>query len=88
MIKILGERINKILETRNKIDFSNLIYDFKGETASIDCAKFEGPIYIYDDMKDSKTTLQQVEKQKKDFKKELNEITSGNPKHKVMISYI
>ena len=28
------------------------------------------------------TTLQQVEKQQKDFKKELNEITSGNPKHK------
>ena len=28
------------------------------------------------------TTLQQVEKQQKDFKKELNEIISGNPKHK------
>ena len=80
--KILEERMDKILETRNKIDFSNLIYDFKGETTSIDCAKFEGPVYIYDDMKDGKTTLQQVEKQKKDFKKELNEITSGNPKHK------
>ena len=55
--KILEERMDKILETRNKIDFSNLIYDFKGEIASIDCAKFEGPIYIYDDMKDDKTTL-------------------------------
>ena len=33
-------------------------------------------------MKNGDTTLQQVEKQQKDFKKELNEITSGNPKHK------
>ena len=33
-------------------------------------------------MKNGDTTLQQVEKQQKDFKKELNKITSGNPKHK------
>ena len=61
--------MDKILEIRNKIHFINLIYDFKGETASIDCAEFEGPIYTYDDMKDGKTTLQQVEKQQKDLKK-------------------
>ena len=36
------------------------------ETAPIDFAKFEGQIYIYDNMKDGKTTLQQVEKQQKD----------------------
>ena len=52
---------------RDKIDFSNLIYDFKGKTVLIDFAKFESPIYIYDEMKDGKTTLQQVEKQQKDF---------------------
>ena len=44
--------------------------------------KFGGPMYIYGHMKNGDTTLQQVEKQQKDFKKELNEITSGNPKHK------
>ena len=33
-------------------------------------------------MKNGDTLLQEVEKQKKDFKKELNEIKSGNPKHK------
>ena len=36
------------------------------ETAPIDFAKFEGQIYIYDNVKDGKTTLQQVEKQQKD----------------------
>ena len=66
----------------DKIDFSNLIYDFKGETAPINFAKFEDPMYIYDDMKDGKITLQQIEKQEKVFKKELKEITSWNPEHK------
>ena len=33
-------------------------------------------------MKNGDRRLQQVEKQQKDFQKELNEITSGNPKHK------
>ena len=39
-------------------------------------------MYIYGHMKNGDTTLQQVEKQQKDFKKELNEITSGNTKYK------
>ena len=80
--KILEERMNEILKIRKKIDYDNLIYNFKGNTDPVNIAKFEGPIYIYDDMKNGKTTLQQIEKQQKDFKKELNEITSENPKHK------
>ena len=80
--KILEERMNEILKIRKKIDYDNLIYNFKGNTDPINIGKFEGPIYIYDDMKNGKTTLQQIEKQQKDFKKELNEITSENPKHK------
>ena len=74
--------MDEILKMRDKIDFSNLTYNFKGQTASINFGKFGGPMYIYGHMKNGDTTLQQVEKQQKDFKKELNEITSGNPKHK------
>ena len=33
-------------------------------------------------MKNGDTTLPQVEKQQIDLKKDLNEITSGNPKHR------
>ena len=64
--EILEERMDEILEMVDKIDFSNLIYNLIGETAPIDFAKFEGQIYIYDNMKDGKTTLQQLEKQQKD----------------------
>ena len=80
--EILEKRMDEILKMRDKIDFNNLTYNFKGQTASINFGKFGGPIYIFGHMKNGDTTLQQVEKQQKDFKKELNEITSGNPKHK------
>ena len=74
--------MDEILEMSDKIDFDNLIYNFKGPTSSINFGKFGGPMYIYGHMKNVDTTLQQVEKQQKDIKKELNETTSGNPKHK------
>ena len=80
--KILEEEMDEILKMRDKIDFDRLIYNFKGLTSSINFGKFGGPMYIYGHMENGDTTLQQVEKQQKDFKKELDEITSGNPKNK------
>ena len=74
--------MDEILKMRDKIDFNNLTYNFKGQTISINFGKFGDPMYIYGHMKNGDTTLQQVEKQQKDFKKELNEIASGNPKRK------
>ena len=80
--KILDERMDKTLKMGDIIDFNNLIYNFKGPASSKYFGKFEGPMYIYGHMKNGDATLQQVEKQQKDFKKELNEIKSGNPKYK------
>ena len=59
--EILEERMDKILKMRDKIDFNNLTYNFKGQTASINFGKFGGPMYIYGHMKNGETT-QQVEK--------------------------
>ena len=67
--KILEERIDEILKMRDKNDFDRLIYNFKGPTSLINFGKFGGPMYIYGHMKNGDTTLQQVEKQQKDFKK-------------------
>ena len=78
----MEERIDEILKMRDKINFSNLTYNLKGQTASINFGKFGCPMYIYDHMKNGDTPLQQVQKQQKDFKKEFNEITSGSLKHK------
>ena len=50
----------------DKIDFNNLTYNFKGQTASINFGKFGGPMHIYGHIKNGDITLQKVEKQQKD----------------------
>ena len=59
--------MDEILKMSNKIDFDELIYNFKGPTHPINVSEFGGPMYIYRHMKNGDTTLQQIEKQQKDF---------------------
>ena len=80
--KLLEERMDEILEMSMEINYNNLVFNFKGLTSLISFTKFGGPMYTYNQLKNGDTTLQQIEKQQKDFRNELNEITSGNPKHK------
>ena len=67
--EILEERIDEILETSKKINYRNLVYDFKGPTPSINFTKFDGPMYTYNQLKNGDKTLQQVEEEQKHFKK-------------------
>ena len=64
-----------------EISHGDLVYDFKGPTASINFGKYGSTTYIYGHMKNDEKTLQKVEEEQK-IKKDLREITSGNPKHK------
>ena len=59
--------MDETLEMTGKIYFNNLTYNFKGQTASINFAKFGALMYIYGHIKNGDTTLQKVEKQQKDF---------------------
>ena len=43
--EILEERMDEILKMSREINYSNLVYDFKGPTPSINFAIFGGPIY-------------------------------------------
>ena len=74
--------MDEILKMSREINYSNLVYDFKGPTPSINFAIFGGPMYSYNQLKNNEKTLQQAEEQQKYFKKDLNQITSGNSKHK------
>ena len=80
--EILEERMDEILKMSRKINYSNLVYDFQGPTPSIGFTKFGGPMYTCNQLKNSQKTLQQVEEHQKKIISELNENTSGNPKHK------
>ena len=61
--------MDEILKMREKIDFNNLTYNFKGQTASINLGKVGDPMYIYGHMKNDDISLQQVRKQQKELKK-------------------
>ena len=43
--------MDEILKMSREINYSNLVYDFKGLTPSISSTKFGGPIYTYDQLK-------------------------------------
>ena len=60
--ELLEGRMDEILEMSKEINYSWLIYDFKGPTSSISFSKFGGPVYPYDQLKNGETTLQQIEK--------------------------
>ena len=66
-----------------EISYGNLVYDFEGPTPSINFGKYGGPMYIYGHMKNGEKTLPQLEEEQKYFKKDLIQIASGNPKHKI-----
>ena len=61
--EILEERIDEILKMSKEISHSDLVYDFKGPTPSINFGKHGGPMYIYRHLKNGEKTLQQVEEE-------------------------
>ena len=63
--EILEERMDEILKMSREINYSNLVYDFKGPTPSINFAIFGAPMYTYNKFKNGEKTLQQVEKDQK-----------------------
>ena len=65
--KILEKRMDKTLKMSREINYNSLVYDFKGSTSSISFTKFGCPMYTYDQLKNGEKTLQQVEKEQKDF---------------------
>ena len=43
---------------------------------------FRGPTYICNEIKNGNISIEKIEEDEKQFKSKLNEITTGNPKHK------
>ena len=50
-----------------KVNYSNLVYNFKGQNSSISFVEFVGAMYTYDQLKKGDKTLQQAEKEQEDF---------------------
>ena len=62
---------------------NNITNHFKGSnTASIIFIDFKSPIHIYNEVKNGNISIEQLEEDKAQFKLKINEITTGNRKHK------
>ena len=75
--------MSKIQEISNEIDYNDLINNFKTSgSALINFIKFNGPFGLFREIRDGHTSLTKVEENQEDFKKELGQITPGNPQYK------
>ena len=61
--EIVEERMDEILKISREVNYSSLVCDFKGPTASINFATFGGPMYTYNQLKNGEKTLQRVAEQ-------------------------
>ena len=56
--EILEERMDEIVKMSREINYSNLVYEFKGLTPSISFSIFGGPMYTYNQLKNDEKSLQ------------------------------
>ena len=82
--RLSDERLDKIQKTNKEINFNNLIYHSKAPLVSpINFIKFKGSFDIFKKARDGNKTWKKAEEEQKRFKSDLNEITRGDPKHKL-----
>ena len=81
--ELYNERIGEIYNVSKEINFNNLAYHFKdSNTAPINFIDFNGPAHICDEIKNGNISTSKIEEDQKQFKSKINEITTGNLKHK------
>ena len=78
--QLFNERRFELNKLSEGIDFNNLTYQYKGKSAPKYVICFEGPLTIYNDVKNGRITLRKEEKIQEEFQLELNEIL--NPDYK------
>ena len=73
----------KIRESSEPIDFNNLIYHFKNPNIpSMSFFKFEGPIHIFKSIYNGNATLEDIQKEQIELKRDLGHTKQGYPKNR------
>ena len=73
-------RLAKIQESREPIDFNNLVYYYKGNNAPTRFTFFNSPLNIFKSTYEGNKTLEEVEEEQIRFKGYLGDIKKGNAK--------
>ena len=73
----------KIRESYEPVDFYDVTYSFKGlRISSISFCKFKGPLHTFKSIHNGDITLEDVEKDQIELKRDLGRIKQGDPKDK------
>ena len=72
--------MEEILGLSKKIDFNNLTYHYKGNTAPKTFIGFKGPLGFYKNIKEGYITLEKSKEKQKEFKSDVNKIVKGSKK--------
>ena len=83
--------MDKMRNLSKRTDFNNLIYCYKGESASKTSVDFKDPLVFYKSIKEGHITIEKAEVKQKGFKFKLNEIVKGgknSENHKSTINVI
>ena len=56
------------MRNEKNVNYDNLIYYFKGTTSPINFIKFEGSMYICNQLKNGEKTIEQAEEDRKHLK--------------------
>ena len=71
----------KIRESYEPVDFNYLTYNFKDlSSPSVSFSKFKGPMHIFKSIRKSYTTLEEIEKEEIEFKRDLGRTKQGDLK--------
>ena len=66
--ELANKRIHEIQNLSKQIDFNNIIYYFKGESAPKNFIGLKGPLAFYKNIKDGYMTLENTAETQKEFK--------------------
>ena len=75
-------KLVKIRESIEPIDFNNLIYFYKGNSTLIKFIDYKGPMHIFKSIYNGDISLEDIEKEQRKFGRELARIRQGNPKNR------
>ena len=68
----------KIQKSSEPIDFNNLVYYYKGNSAPVKFYNFKGPLSIFKSIYNGYRTLEDIEKEQAEFRRYLGIIKQGN----------
>ena len=80
--ELVDKRIKETTELSEKVNHNDLIYKYKGNTASVNFDQFDNAFSLLDKIRNGKISLTNAKSDQEKFRSYLSEIKIGDKKHK------